>query len=117
MFGSQPLLTITGAFYGDEHTKPGVTGLNVQFGGGLSIVKNVFSALQTLAQFLPGGATAALDVALSDGTLTVTDTFTIADMPLGLGERELQRRHRQPRQSLQLDCHAAGGQRHDDSGR
>jgi hypothetical protein len=86
MFGSQPLLTITGAFYGDEHTKPGVTGLNVQFGGGLSIVKNVFSALQTLAQFLPGGATAALDVALSDGTLTVTDTFTIADMPLGLGD-------------------------------
>ncbi len=86
MFGSTPLLTITGAFYGDEHTKPGVTGLNVQFGGGLSIVKNVFSALQTLAQFLPGGATAALDVALSDGTLTVTDTFTIADMPLGLGD-------------------------------
>jgi hypothetical protein len=85
MFGSQPLLTITGGFYGDEHTAPGVTGLNVQFGGALSIVKNVFSDLQTLAQFLPGGASAALDVALSDGTLTVTDTFTIADMPLGLG--------------------------------
>ncbi len=38
---------------------PGVNpGLNVQFGGALSIVKNVFSDLQTLAQFLPGGATA-----------------------------------------------------------
>lgn len=86
MFGSDPLLTITGSFYADENTKPGFTNLNVQFGGGLSIVKNVFSALQTLAQFLPGGGTAALDVALSDGNLTVTDTFTIADLPLGLGD-------------------------------
>jgi hypothetical protein len=85
LFGSDPLLTITGGFYADEHTKPGVTGLNVQFGGGLSIVKQVFSALQTLAQFLPGGASADLDVALADGSLTVSDTFTIADMPLGLG--------------------------------
>ena len=85
MFGSDPLLTITGGFYGDEHTAPGVDNLNVQLGGGLSIVKQVFSALQTVAQFLPGGATAALDVALSDGTLSVTDTFSIADLPLGLG--------------------------------
>jgi hypothetical protein len=85
-FGSTPLLTITGGFYADENTKPGFTELNVQFGGGLSIVKNVFSALQTLAQFLPGGASADLDVALSDGNLTVSDTFTIADMPLGLGD-------------------------------
>ena len=85
LFSSDPLLTITGGFYGDEHTTPGVSGLNVQFGGALSIVKNVFSDLQTLAQFLPGGATASLDVALSDGQLTVSDTFTIADMPLGLG--------------------------------
>ncbi len=85
LFSSDPLLTITGGFYGDEHTAPGVSGLNIQFGGALSIVKNVFSDLQTLAQFLPGGAAASLDVALSDGTLTVSDIFTIADMPLGLG--------------------------------
>lgn len=85
LFGSDPLLTLTGGFYGDEHTRPAVSNLNVQFGGALSIVKNVFSALQALAQFLPGGATADLDVALSDGQLTVSDTFTINDIPLGLG--------------------------------
>ncbi|HTA42920.1 MAG TPA: hypothetical protein VK789_10765 [Bryobacteraceae bacterium] len=85
MFGNSPVLWITGGFYGDSHTKPGVTNLNIQFGGILSVVQQVFSALQTVAQFLPGGATANLDVALSDGVLTVQDTFSVADMPLGLG--------------------------------
>jgi hypothetical protein len=63
----------------------GLTGLNVQFGDALSVVKQVFSDLQALAQFLPGGAGANLEVALSDGRLTVNDSFTINDMPLGLG--------------------------------
>jgi hypothetical protein len=85
LFGNDPVLWLTGGFYGDEHTAPGVTGLTIQFGGVLNIVQQVFSALQTVAQFLPGGATAELDVALSDGSLSVTDTFSIADMPLGLG--------------------------------
>src|SRR5262249_6748718 len=38
-----------------------------------------------VAQFLPGGGGANLDVGLSDGKLTVRDTFTIGDLPLGLG--------------------------------
>ncbi|MGZ3195915.1 MAG: hypothetical protein ACXWI1_02195 [Croceibacterium sp.] len=84
-FGAKPLLTITGGFYADEHTRPGMTGLNVQFGDALSILKQVFSALQTLAQFLPGGAKGGLDVALSDGKLTVSDTVTVSDLPLGCG--------------------------------
>ncbi|MBV8585988.1 MAG: hypothetical protein JO308_06850 [Verrucomicrobia bacterium] len=85
VFGPSPILTITGGFAADEHTKAGLTNLNVQMGDALSVVKNVFSDLQALAQFLPGGAGANLDVALSDGKLTVQDTFTIGDMPLGLG--------------------------------
>ena len=85
LFGDSPILWITGGFYGDSHTKPGVTNLNIQFGSVLSVVQQVFSALQTVAQFLPGGSTANLDVALSDGVLTVQDTFSVADMPLGLG--------------------------------
>ena len=47
--------------------------------------RGVFSRLQALAQFLPGGAGAALEVALSNGRLTVRDSFTIGDLPLGLG--------------------------------
>ena len=79
------VLTITGGFKADEHTKAGLTNLNIQMGGVLSVVKSVFSDLQALAQFLPGGAGANLDIALSNGKLTVSDTFTIGDMPLGLG--------------------------------
>jgi hypothetical protein len=85
-FGTEPVLTITGGFYADEHTKPGLTGLNVTLGGALSAVQAVFSDLQALASFLPGGVGAGLDVAVSDGKLTVIDTFSIADLPLGLGQ-------------------------------
>ena len=86
VFGSDPILTITGGFAADEHTNAGLTDLNVQMGDALKMVKDVFSDLQALAQFLPGGTGANLDVALSDGKLTVRDTFTIGDMPLGLGD-------------------------------
>ena len=85
-FGSDPVLTITGGFYGDENTKPGLTGLNITFGSALSAVQTVFSDLQALAAYLPGGIGAGLDVAVSDGQLTVSDTFSIADLPLGLGQ-------------------------------
>ena len=38
-FGPEPVLTITGGFYGDENTKPGLTNLNVTFGSALSAVQ------------------------------------------------------------------------------
>lgn len=84
-FGDDPLLTISGLFYADEHTAPGITDLNLQLGDSLKIVKQVFSAIQMLAQFLPGGSGASLDVALSNGKLLVSDSFTIGDLPLGMG--------------------------------
>ena len=86
VFGPDPVLTITGGFYGDENTKPGLTNLNVTFGSALSAVQTVFSDLQALAAYLPGGVGADLDVAVSDGALTISDTFSIADLPLGLGQ-------------------------------
>ena len=86
VFGDDPVLTITGGFYGDEHTKPGLTNLNVVYGGALSFIKSLMSDLQALASFLPGGAGANLDVAVSDGHVTVSDTFTINDLPLGFGD-------------------------------
>jgi hypothetical protein len=85
LFSNNPLLMITGGFYADEHTNAGLTNLNVQMGDALSVVKSVFNDLQSLAQYLPGGAGAQLNVALSDGKLTVSDTFSIAHLPLGLG--------------------------------
>jgi hypothetical protein len=85
-FSNDPLITITGQFYADEHTKAGLTNLNVAMGGALNVVQGVFSNLQTLAQFLPGGAGANLDVAVSNGAIVVSDSFTIGDLPLGCGD-------------------------------
>ena len=94
---SDPLLTIiagfdadpakyVGGFVGDEKTKPHVTNLNVQFSGALDVIQTVFSRIEAIASFLPGGKAAGLKIGLSDGKLTVEDSFALPTLPLGLGE-------------------------------
>jgi hypothetical protein len=85
-FGKSPLLTIVGGFGADDHSKPGLTGLTIDYGAALDTLKSIFSKLQALASFLPGGLGAGLDVSLSNGQLTVRDTFALPTLPLGLGE-------------------------------
>jgi hypothetical protein len=85
-FGADPLLTIIGGFAADDHSKPGLTGLTIDYGSALDTLKSIFSKLQALASFLPGGLGAGLDVSLSGGKLTVRDTFAIPTLPLGLGD-------------------------------
>jgi hypothetical protein len=80
-----PTLYVDG-FIGDENTKPHVTNLNVQFSGALDVIQAVFSRIQAIASFLPGGKAAGLKIALSDGKLTVEDSFALPTLPLGLGE-------------------------------
>jgi hypothetical protein len=84
-FGTDPILTIIGGFAADDRSKPGLTGLTINYGSVLSDLQNLFSKLQTLASFLPGGGGGGLDVSLSDGQLTVRDTFALPTLPLGLG--------------------------------
>ena len=85
-FGSSPLLTIVGGFAADDRSKPGLTGLTIDYGAALDTLKSIFSKLQALASFLPGGLGAGLDVSLSNGQLTVRDTFAVPTLPLGLGD-------------------------------
>ena len=85
-FSSDPLLTIVGGLVADDQTKPTFTNLNIVYGSALDSLKSIFSKLQKLAQFLPGGVGAGLNIALSNGTLTVTDSFSLPTLPLGLGE-------------------------------
>ncbi|HKM64350.1 MAG TPA: hypothetical protein VJY39_17855 [Acidisphaera sp.] len=85
-FGSDPLLTIVGSFAADDVSKPGLTGLTIDYGSALNTLKSIFSKLQALANFLPGGVGAGLNVSLSDGKLTVRDTFALPTLPLGLGD-------------------------------
>jgi hypothetical protein len=84
-FGSRPILTIIGGFAADDRSKPGITGLTVDYGSALDTIKTLLSKLQALTSFLPGGAGAGLDVSLSNGQLTVRDTFALPTLPLGLG--------------------------------
>jgi hypothetical protein len=85
-FGPSPLLTIVGGFAADDRSKPGLTGLTIDYGAALDTLKSIFSKLQALASFLPGGLGAGLDVSLSSGQLTVRDTFALPTLPLGLGD-------------------------------
>jgi hypothetical protein len=84
-FGSSPILTIIGGFAADDRSKPGLTGLTIDYGSALDTIKTLLSKLQALTSFLPGGAGAGLDVSLSNGKLTVRDTFALPTLPLGLG--------------------------------
>jgi hypothetical protein len=84
-FGSSPILTIIGGFAADDRSKPGLTGLTIDYGSALDTIKTLLSKLQALTSFLPGGAGAGLDVSLSNGQLTVRDTFALPTLPLGLG--------------------------------
>ncbi len=94
---AKPLLTIVagfdadptayvGGFVGDENTKPHVTNLNVQFSNALAAIQTIFSRIEAIASFLPGGKAAGLQIGLSDGKLTVQDSFALPTLPLGLGE-------------------------------
>ena len=84
-FGPDPLLTINGEFAADDQSTPGLTKLTVEFGSALDTLQSIFNNLQALASFLPGGVGAGLDVSLSNGKLTVRDTFVVPTLPLGLG--------------------------------
>src|SRR5205807_4481146 len=51
------------------------------------LVQQIFSRLQEIAKFLPGGQKlAALDVSFSDGRLTIHQQFALPTLPLGLGD-------------------------------
>jgi hypothetical protein len=80
-----PLLRLTGSIHADALSAPGYRDLVVHFGGAMSLVEEVFSRLQELAKLLPGGS-ARLDVSFADGQLVIRDSFTLPNLPLGLGQ-------------------------------
>lgn len=80
-----PLVRLTGALHADALSAPTYKDLVVHYGGALSLVEHVFSRLQELARFLPGSS-ARLDVSFSNGRLAIRDTFTLPNLPLGIGQ-------------------------------
>ncbi|HEX7975371.1 MAG TPA: hypothetical protein VF498_13260 [Anaerolineales bacterium] len=84
--GSDPLLRVVGTAKASSTSSPTVTDLDVVYGGFLDPVQTVFSKLQQLAAFLPGGAGAGLDVSFSNGKLNVRDSYALPNLPLGFGQ-------------------------------
>src|SRR5262249_18341792 len=86
VFGTAPLITIVGVMKASSSSAPTLTEMEVIYGGFLDPVQTVFSNLQKLATFLPGGAGAGLKVSFSNGKLSVTDSYALPTLPLGFGE-------------------------------
>jgi hypothetical protein len=86
-FGDQndPILRLVGGAKADSNSAPTLTSLDVQYGGALSLVQQVFSKLEQLASFLPGAPFSRLQVNFSQGRLTIQDTFALPELPLGFG--------------------------------
>jgi len=86
-FGDQndPILRLVGGAKADSNSAPTLTSLDVQYGGALSIVQQVFSKLEQIASFLPGAPFSHLQVNFSNGRLTIQDVFALPELPLGFG--------------------------------
>jgi len=86
-FGDQndPILRLVGGAKADANSAPTLTSLDVQYGGALSLVQQVFSKLEQIASFLPGAPFSSLQVNFSNGRLTIQDVFALPQLPLGFG--------------------------------
>jgi hypothetical protein len=86
-FGDQndPILRLVGGAKADSNSAPTLTSLDVQYGGALSVVQQVFSKLEQIASFLPGAPFSHLQVNFSNGRLTIQDVFALPELPLGFG--------------------------------
>jgi hypothetical protein len=98
---SDPIMWLQGGFHADADTTPSFPNLDVKFAGPLDPLTKFFTILQDIASVLsPGGGSSAqaiqahddgdsdgpgLNVHFSGGTLSVTDNFTLPDIPLGPG--------------------------------
>ena len=85
-FKGNPLISIFAGLEADEHKAPAVVDLRVRYEGILNALQTIFSNIQQVARFLPGGAGAGLKIGFSQGHLTVRNAFALPSLPLGAGQ-------------------------------
>lgn len=85
-FKGAPLIGLFASVVADEQHAPKVRELRVRYEGFLNALQFLFSSIQQLGRFLPGGAGAALRVGFSQGHLTVRESFALPNLPLGAGQ-------------------------------
>ena len=86
VFRGAALIQIFASVKVDEHSAPTVHDLNVRYEGILSALQTIFTNVQQVARFLPGGKDAGIRVAFSQGRLTIRNSFALPKLPLGAGQ-------------------------------
>jgi len=86
LFRGAPLISIFAALTADEHSAPSVADIRVRYEGVLNVLQTIFSSIEQVARFLPGGSDAGLKVGFSQGHLTVRNEFALPSLPLGAGQ-------------------------------
>jgi hypothetical protein len=80
------LISLFASVLADELSAPTVKDLCVHYEGILDALQVIFSNVQQVARFLPGGADAGLKVGFSQGRLAVHNAFALPNLPLGAGQ-------------------------------
>jgi hypothetical protein len=80
-----PMLKICGHLSAASNAAPSFSEMKIVYGSILNPIESLFSNLQFLDQFLPGGQAAQIDVSFSDGKLTIRNVFALPRLPLGVG--------------------------------
>jgi hypothetical protein len=98
--GSTPVIWFQGGFHADADTGAAFPNLQTEFDSPLDVLATLFTVLNDFASILsPGGSSSpevikahdapsnpGLQTSFSDGKLTVSDSFTLPSIPLGLGD-------------------------------
>lgn len=97
--GSSPVIWFEGGFHADSDTTPSFPNLQTEFDSPLDVLATLFTVLNDFASILsPGGSgpeviqahdepsNSGLQTSFSDGKLSVSDSFTLPSIPLGLGD-------------------------------
>jgi len=86
VYRGAPLISLFARVGASETAGPQVKELVVKYEGILSALEIIFSNLQQVARFLPGGTDAGLQVGFSQGRLSVKNSFSLPNLPLGAGQ-------------------------------
>jgi hypothetical protein len=85
-YNNKPLISIFADVKADAKNAPTVANINVRYEGILGALQSIFTNIQQVARFLPGGEAAGLKVGFSQGHLTVRNAFALPTLPLGTGQ-------------------------------
>ena len=86
VYNKEPLIRIFADVKADARSAPTVANLNVRYEGILGALQTIFTNVQQVAKFLPGGSDSGLHVGFSHGHLTVRNAFALPSLPLGTGQ-------------------------------